>query len=146
MYICNLFILDLKLGSLAQHSFIKSLQLEPNNVVTWCNLGFFYITFKEAMRAHACFSKAQSLEPRYSFAWIGQALVAEEIEPKEAMDLYRHACTLENFPIVASLAYTDWVCWELSRGNEKDERYIYSIEHLDAVQTSHDLMGFYCGE
>ena len=60
--------------ALAQHSFIRSIQCEPNNVVAWSNLGFFYLERSQIELAHKAFKKAQSLEPSYVNSWIGQVI------------------------------------------------------------------------
>ncbi len=57
---------------LAQHCFIKSLQLNDSNAVTWTNLGVFYLLNEHLKLAHECFKKSQALDPEYSVAWIGQ--------------------------------------------------------------------------
>ena len=44
--------------------------------------------------AHQAFRNAQSLEPDYVQAWIGQALVAESIGHSDSMDLFRHTTEL----------------------------------------------------
>lgn len=58
--------------SLAQHAFIKSIQIEPNNVVAWTNLGALYLSSGNAKLAHEAFRLAQSLDPAHAEAWIGQ--------------------------------------------------------------------------
>ncbi len=44
--------------------------------------------------AHEAFRNAQSLEPSYVQAWIGQALIAESIGHSESMELFRHTVEL----------------------------------------------------
>ena len=44
--------------------------------------------------AHQAFRNAQSLEPGFVQAWIGQALVAESIGHSDSMDLFRHSTEL----------------------------------------------------
>lgn len=83
-------------AELAQHCFIKSLSLEPRRAAAWTGLGVLYKKFGEINSAHKCFDKAQSVDPDYANCWIGQAAIAEEIQPKEALDLFRHAVELGN--------------------------------------------------
>lgn len=45
--------------------------------------------------AHKSFQNAQSSDPHCVRGWIGQALVAEEAQPLEAMDLFRHASEIQ---------------------------------------------------
>ena len=59
---------------LAQHCFIKSLQLNDNNAITWTNLGVFYLLNENLKLAHECFKKSQAIDPEYSVAWIGQVI------------------------------------------------------------------------
>ena len=61
--------------ALAQHSFIRSIQCEPNNVEAWSNLGVFYLERSQIELAHKAFKTAQSLEPSYVNSWIGQVIV-----------------------------------------------------------------------
>ena len=45
-------------------------------------------------QAHEAFKSAQSLDPGYVAAWIGQALIAETVGHDDAMDLFRHTTEL----------------------------------------------------
>lgn len=81
---------------LAQHCFIKSLSLEPHQAAAWTGLGVLYKKYDEIQLAHKCFERAQSVDPDYGNCWIGQAAIAEEVQPKEALDLFRHAVELGN--------------------------------------------------
>ncbi|KAJ9592014.1 hypothetical protein L9F63_001453, partial [Diploptera punctata] len=58
--------------ALAQHAFIKSIQIENNNSVTWTNLGTLYLNMNEIKLAHEAFKVAQRTEPSYVQCWIGQ--------------------------------------------------------------------------
>ena len=44
--------------------------------------------------AHEAFKNAQDIAPDCVEAWIGQAIIAETIGDKDAMDLFRHSTTL----------------------------------------------------
>ena len=44
--------------------------------------------------AHKAFAAAQSLDPGYAAAWIGQATIAHSIGHADCMDLYRHTTEL----------------------------------------------------
>ena len=45
--------------------------------------------------AHKAFTAAQSLDPTYAAAWIGQAIIAHSIGHADCMDLYRHTTELD---------------------------------------------------
>ena len=46
--------------------------------------------------AHEAFKVSQALDPGYVASWVGQALIAEMVGHKDAMDLFRHATELGN--------------------------------------------------
>ncbi|KAF2364216.1 Tetratricopeptide-like helical domain [Trinorchestia longiramus] len=79
--------------ALAQHCFIKSVQLQPS-ASNWTHLGAFYLVGGEVQLAHQAFCQAQALDPRFVTCWTGQALVAESVQHYDAADLFRHCCTL----------------------------------------------------
>lgn len=95
--------------SLTQHAFIKSIQLESNNPTAWSNLGAFYLEQGKTQIAHEAFKCAQSLDPTYVQAWIGQAMIADAIGHNETMDLFRHATELAYHP-QGAVGYGYWVC------------------------------------
>ena len=57
-------------------------------------MGVFYLLMNEFLLAHECFKKSQAIDPEYSAAWIGQAIIAETVEIAECIDLYGHAVEL----------------------------------------------------
>ena len=76
----------------AQHSFIRSLNLNENNARTWANLGALYLLNNEPVLANEAFTRAQSVDPEYAEAWVGQALVATLYgNTTEARSLFTHA-------------------------------------------------------
>uniref|UniRef100_A0A2P2I5I3 Tetratricopeptide repeat protein 37-like n=1 Tax=Hirondellea gigas TaxID=1518452 RepID=A0A2P2I5I3_9CRUS len=81
----------------AQHCFIRSVQLKPspNN---WTHLGAFYLVCNEVQLAHQAFCQAQAIDPRFVTCWTGQALVAESVQHYDAADLFRHCCTIGVHP------------------------------------------------
>ncbi|XP_033634939.1 tetratricopeptide repeat protein 37-like [Asterias rubens] len=120
--------------ALAQHAFIKSIQVEPNNVVAWTNLGALYLVQGNQELAHQAFKIAQSLEPSYVQCWIGQALVAETIVREEAMDLFRHTTELATHS-EGAVGYAHWVCETLldSSLDMTSQLYRYNIVQMNAV-------------
>ena len=103
---------------LTQHAFIKSIQLESNNPVAWSNLGALYLEHGRAELAHEAFKYAQSFDPTYVPAWIGQAMIAESIGHNETMDLFRHATELAYHP-QGAIGYGYWVCHSLQTIDRK---------------------------
>jgi superkiller protein 3 len=99
--------------AMAQHAFIKSLQLENNNGLAWTNLGALYLKHGHMELAHKAFTAAQSLDPTYAAAWIGQAIIAHSIGHADCMDLYRHTTELD-YHSEGSRGYAYWVCHTLS--------------------------------
>lgn len=137
--------LSLKKYELAQHCFIKALQVTKKISVAkiWCNLGTLYLKLKLYKLANYCFWRGQSTLPSYPQSWIGQALIAEVIREEEAMDLFRHASRLGYHP-ESALGYADWVCRTL-----KDNKYTedpesrYVIEGLYAIPYAMDLIEWF---
>lgn len=60
----------------AQHCFVRSLHLNERNVKVWTNLGTLYLIHNDLELAHQAFSRAQSTDPDYAHAWIGEGLIA----------------------------------------------------------------------
>ncbi|KAI0082004.1 TPR-like protein [Panus rudis PR-1116 ss-1] len=79
----------------AQHAFIKALEIDSKKASTWTDLGLFYLHHEDPVLANEAFYKAQILDPDYSLAWVGQGLVATvNGHDKEAMALFEHAVGL----------------------------------------------------
>ena len=60
----------------AQHSFVRSLHLNERSARTWTNLGTLYLLQSDLELAHTAFARAQSTDPDYSHAWLGEGLLA----------------------------------------------------------------------
>lgn len=76
----------------SQHSFIRSLHLNEHSARAWTNLGVLYLNNNEAELANEAFTRAQSADPEYAGAWIGQGLLATLYgKQKEAAGLFKHA-------------------------------------------------------
>ncbi|KAF9267372.1 superkiller protein 3 SKI3 [Marasmius fiardii PR-910] len=61
----------------AQHAYIRALELNSKNAATWTNLGLLYFHHSDTEIANEAFYLAQSSDPDYALAWVGQALVAD---------------------------------------------------------------------
>ena len=77
----------------AQHSFVRSLFLNERSAQAWTNLGTLYVLQNDFMLANEAFTRAQSSDPDFAHAWIGQGLLALLItgDTKEANLLFTHA-------------------------------------------------------
>lgn len=129
--------------ALAQHSFIKSVQVEQNNVVAWTNLGATYLKNESVELAHEAFKVAQSLEPSYVMCWIGQALIAEAVGSYETMDLFRHTTEL-GVNTEGAKGYAHWVCATLQdKSNRNSELYKYNIIQMNAISAAQIVMSKY---
>ena len=61
----------------------------------WSNLGLLYLHHNDVQLANEAFDRAQTLDPDYAIAWIGQALVAvANGRSTEATGMFEHAVTL----------------------------------------------------
>ncbi|KAI9697842.1 MAG: Superkiller protein 3 [Bogoriella megaspora] len=60
----------------AQHSFVRSLHLNERSARTWTNLGALYLLQSDLELAHNAFARAQSTDPDYAHAWLGEGLLA----------------------------------------------------------------------
>ncbi|EMD00347.1 hypothetical protein BAUCODRAFT_374081 [Baudoinia panamericana UAMH 10762] len=76
----------------AQHAFVRSLHLNELNAKVWTNLGVLYLLQNDHELAHAAFGRAQSTDPEYAHAWVGEGLIALLVgETKEALNHLTHA-------------------------------------------------------
>lgn len=78
--------------AVAQHSFIRSLNLNERSARTWTNLGVLYLLQDDTDLAHHAFSRAQSTDPQYAHAWLGEGLIAALLgDAREALSHFTHA-------------------------------------------------------
>ncbi|OBZ66566.1 Superkiller protein 3 [Grifola frondosa] len=78
-----------------QHAYIKALDIDSKNAASWTNLGLLYLHNDDAELANEAFYRAQTLDPDYALAWVGQALVATvNGHELEASALFEHAVGL----------------------------------------------------
>ena len=76
----------------AQHSFVRSIHLNEKSARTWTNLGTLYLLQNDLELAHIAFSRAQSTDPDYGQAWLGEGLIALLWgDPMEALSHFTHA-------------------------------------------------------
>ncbi|KAJ4290988.1 Superkiller protein 3 [Kalmusia sp. IMI 367209] len=81
----------------AQHAFVRSLHLNERSVRTWTNLGTLYLLQNDSELAHQAFSRAQSTDPDYALAWVGEGIVALLFgDTTEALSHFTHAFELSD--------------------------------------------------
>ena len=91
-------------------------------------------------RANEAFSWAQRADPAYANSWIGQAILAEKLARKEAMDLFRHATQL-GYHSQAAMGYSHWVLSTLLNPHaEKDDLYVYTVQNMHAIIVAADAV------
>lgn len=77
---------------IAQHSLVRSLHLNERSARAWTNLGSLYMLQQDYELAHQAFGRAQSTDPDYVYAWLGEGLIALHLgDQKEAPSHFRHA-------------------------------------------------------
>ena len=81
----------------AQHAFVRSLHLNDRSASVWTNLGALYLLHNDIQLANDSFTRAQSIDPDYAQAWVGQGLIALLVgETKEARGIFEHAFDISN--------------------------------------------------
>lgn len=94
--------------AVAQHAFVRSLHLNERNVQAWTNLGTLGLLQNDLILANEAFTRAQSTDPDYAHAWLGQGFVAllshKDIKEaiKEARGLFTHAMEISESSSVLS--------------------------------------------
>ncbi|KAJ9611692.1 Superkiller protein 3 [Cladophialophora chaetospira] len=85
----------------SQHSFVRSLHLNDHSARTWTNLGVLYLVNNDNQLANDSFTRAQSEDPEYADAWIGQGLLATLFgKLAEARGLFMHAFEIADSSIL----------------------------------------------
>ncbi|KAJ7497133.1 TPR-like protein [Mycena latifolia] len=90
----------------AQHAYIKALEIDSKNAMTWTNLGLLYFHEKDLELANQALFRAQTLDPECTTAWVGQALVASANgHHLDSTTLFEHAVTLSSAVPEADLEF-----------------------------------------
>ncbi|KAJ7251764.1 TPR-like protein [Mycena haematopus] len=90
----------------AQHAYIKALEIDSKNATTWTNLGLLYLHEKDLELANQALFRAQTLDPEFTIAWVGQALVATANgHHADSITLLEHAVTLASAVPEADLEF-----------------------------------------
>lgn len=134
--------------ALAQHCFIQALNIEKRSGVAWSNLGLLYFSQGNIKLANRAFGKSQQSNEKLINAWVGQALIAEDVgETEEAIDLFRH-CTELGFNKQSALGYANRVCSILDESPRLDNilpKYRYVINKMNAIALAIDQINWYNG-
>ncbi|KAL1602785.1 Superkiller protein 3 [Paraconiothyrium brasiliense] len=84
-------------AKVAQHALVRSLHLNERSVRAWTNLGTLYLLQNDTELAHQAFSRAQSTDPDYALAWVGEGIVALLFgDTAEALSHFTHAFELSD--------------------------------------------------
>ena len=76
----------------SQHAFVRSLHLNERSARVWTNIGALYLVQNDYQLANEAFTRAQSTDPDYAHAWVGQGILAGQMgEAEEAYTLFTHA-------------------------------------------------------
>ncbi|KAG0633574.1 hypothetical protein HOY80DRAFT_991029 [Tuber brumale] len=76
----------------AQHALVRALYINEKNARVWANLATLYLLQNDIQLANEAFSRAQSADPEYALAWVGQGIIASLTGNEvDAQDLFEHA-------------------------------------------------------
>ncbi|KAF9071064.1 TPR-like protein [Rhodocollybia butyracea] len=92
---------------IAQHAYIKALDIDSKNAGTWANLGLLFLYHGDFELANEAFYRSQSADPDYTVAWIGQALIAmNSSHTSGATGILEHAVGLADIQPEADYQYS----------------------------------------
>lgn len=133
--------------ALAQHCFIKALELDKKLATVWTNLGVLYLSQGPQLlcMANKFFNQAQQSEPSYANAWTGQAQVAEPYDRFETIELLAHSTSL-NYTDESAIRYAYAICSLLQDMDSlgRDKRIQFYIDHLHVISSALDAITWYC--
>jgi superkiller protein 3 len=91
----------------AQHAFVRSLHLNERSVRAWTNLATLYLLQGDQELAHQAFSRAQSTDPDFALAWVGEGIIALLFgDASEALSHFTHAFELsDSSPLLTKRQY-----------------------------------------
>lgn len=94
--------------AVSQHAFVRCLYLNERDARAWTNLGALGLLQNDLELADKAFTRAQSTDPDYGHAWLGQGFVAllahDDIKEavREARVLFTHALEISESSSLAS--------------------------------------------
>lgn len=128
----------------AQHAFVRSLHLNERSAQNWTNLGAFYLINHDLELSNHAFTRAQSADPDYAPAWLGQGFLAMLFgDPTEARALFTHAFDISSsFSVVPkrqySLSLFDHLIDDLAMSNNISQliRPLFALHQLHCQEPS----------
>ena len=123
----------------AQHAFVRSLHLNDRSVRTWTNLGALYLINADYELAHQAFGRAQSTDPDYGHAWLGEGLIALLTgDSQEALSHFTHAFEISNSSsLITKRQYGISVFDNLLSSQKTNDDITSLIQPLSALQQLH---------
>lgn len=125
--------------SVSQHCFLKSIKLSAATTeMQWSNLGVLYmkdagqcVNLEEDLifQAHKAFNESQAQNPNYVNCWIGQALIAENVNHASTLDLLRHCNTLNYHPI-PTLKFAYHLLLDTNQHSNQIDLYNLAIDNM----------------
>ncbi|QRW08082.1 superkiller protein 3 [Ceratobasidium sp. AG-Ba] len=89
-----------------QHAYIKAIEINKSHADHWARLGLLYLSNNDSELAQHVLTRAQTLNPEASMAWVGQAvLAARDKKYTEAQALFEHAISLTAYAPRADKEY-----------------------------------------
>ncbi|KAF5386053.1 hypothetical protein D9615_002427 [Tricholomella constricta] len=124
----------------AQHAYIKALEIDSKKASTWASFGLLCLYHNDLELANESLYRAQTLDPDYAVAWIGQALVATANgHDTEATAMFEHAVGLTPTVPEGDLEFA-------SRSFKRHRWSRYDAQHsLDALLPAFFVLDRYCG-
>ncbi|KAF8629112.1 hypothetical protein AX17_005698 [Amanita inopinata Kibby_2008] len=105
---------------MAQHAYIKALEIDAKNVITWTNLGLLYLYHEDLELANEAFHRAQTLDPEYAAAWLGRALLCSASKhEEEVQEMLAHVVTLTPTKAEADLQFAENAFQQYLTGGDK---------------------------
>ncbi|KAF2144377.1 uncharacterized protein K452DRAFT_266137 [Aplosporella prunicola CBS 121167] len=123
----------------AQHALVRSLHLNERNVKAWVNLGTLYLLQNDYELAHMAFARAQSTDPDYPQAWLGEGLIALLLgDAKEALSHFTHAFEIsDSAPLIIKRQYALSTFDHLLSSSTASSDIANLIQPLFALQQLH---------
>ena len=126
---------------ISQHSLVRSLNLNENSPQAWANLGVLYLMNNDPQLANEAFTRAQSADPEYAEAWLGQGITATLLgQLHEARSLFTHAFEISDADLLASRHHYSTSIFDLISNNASKARDLVGLLNpLLAVRQLHVL-------
>ena len=120
----------------SQHAFVRSLYINDKNARTWTNLGALYMLQNDVEMAREAFTRAQSADPAYANAWLGQGLLASNSSHEtEARELFVHAYEIsDNSSILIKSGYAISMFDHAGRAKVEKSELLQSLLSLHQIK------------